>query len=122
MATEEEYQIAAHQGLWRAEVLERLASNEAAIIASGGASGNPTTASPSGTKSTVSSTATGTVAAGSVFANIQNVGNADATVDGQTLPAGFSASYPTDGFLNPAIPWVATGTRLFITATFPPAP
>jgi len=70
---------------------------------------NPTVRTPA----VISSSSTGTIAAGSVLVTIQNVGAATGTVLGVSLPAGKSITFSGNGQIG-AITYVATGTTFLI--------
>ena len=67
-------------------------------------------------------TAPGSLAAGAVFASLENTGTTNVTVNGAVLKPDKLAIFPTsDSMKLPAISYDATGGSLTINATYPPA-
>lgn len=123
---ENDFQLAAQEGMWRAEMLSKTdaIAVSAASAASGSAPPNPA-APAAGTANALHqriTNTTGNIAAGAMYVRIENVGAADGQVNAVVLKSGEIAVFPTDyGILLPLIAIVATGTDFIISKVYPPA-
>lgn len=87
------------------------------VLMAGAAAGSGTAAAVVRTPTILSTTTTGTVAAGATSVGFSNEGTVAATVAGGSLPAGRTVSFiAPDGDTLAAIAYIATGTTLVVAS------